>query len=186
MEDLRIECLRLEIPAIGLDKGAIQRRLLEHLVARATSTPMTQSGAPPVFAAVAPDPVGPDLEDLDLEEPVDQYLLDQETLYSPPRQGDSILHPGDDQNPDPADQSSGVIRFQENRSRHAEAKPPALSRTLPQYSDVSDLQLQLRRLELEHEREREERKERERERESEKSESESANSSLNLRSWSWS
>jgi len=48
MEDLRIECLWLEIPAIGLDKGAIQRR------------PVSQTGAPPVYAAVALDPVGPD------------------------------------------------------------------------------------------------------------------------------
>ena len=30
-EDLRIECLRLEIPASGLDKSAIQWQLLGHI-----------------------------------------------------------------------------------------------------------------------------------------------------------
>lgn len=135
---------------MGLDKGAIQRRLLEHLVARATSTPVSQTRAPPVYAVVAPDPVGSDLQDLDLEEldlqqpePVDPDLAAQETLYSPPRQGDSILHPGDVQNPDTADQSSGVIQFGQNRPCETDAKPPAQNRSLPQYSDVSGLQLQL-------------------------------------------
>jgi len=48
-EDLRIECLRLEIPASGLDKSAIQRQLLGHIVARATSTPASQAKAPILF-----------------------------------------------------------------------------------------------------------------------------------------
>jgi len=33
-EDLRIECLRLEIPASGLDKSAIQRQLSETAVTK--------------------------------------------------------------------------------------------------------------------------------------------------------
>jgi len=180
-EDLRIECLRLEIPTGGLDKSAIQRQLLGPIVARATSTPASQTKAPPVYAAVKTDQVEPDreglnLEDLNLEESdheeedletQDQDL--QKTLYSPPRQGDSILHPRSVQNVAPADQSSEIIRFRQDRLRQAETKSPAPSRTMPQYSDVSDIQLQLRRLELDHARvEREwerEKEERERERE---------------------
>jgi len=81
----------------------------------------------------------------------------QETLYSPPRQGDSIRYPGGVQDVAPADQISGVIRFRQDRPRQTGIQPPAPSRTMPQFSDVSDAQLQLRRLELEHEREREER-----------------------------
>jgi len=140
---------------------------LGHIVARATSTPASQAKAPPVYAAVKTDQLGPyregyDLEDLNLEESdheeedletQDQDL--QKTLYSPPRQGDSILHPGGVQNVVPANQSSGVIRFRQDRPRQAETKPLAPSRTMPQFSDVSDVQLQLRRLELELERERE-------------------------------
>jgi len=57
-EDLRIECLSLEIPASGLDKSAIQRQLLGHIVARATSTPASQTRAPQVYAAVNPDQAG--------------------------------------------------------------------------------------------------------------------------------
>jgi len=150
-EDLRIECLRLEIPALNLDKSAIQRQLLGHIVARVTSTPASQTRAPPVYAAVNTSwsgPLGPDQEGLnpedhnleesdhkeeDLQSP-DHDL--QQTLYSPPRQGDSILHPRGVQNVTPADQSSGVIRFRQDRSRQAETKPPAPSRTMPQYSDV--------------------------------------------------
>jgi len=142
---------------------------LGHIVARATSTPASQATAPPVYAAGKTDQLGPDLHGLDLEdlnleesdhseqdlEGQDQDL--QETLYSPPRQGDSIRYPGGVQNVAPAYQSSGVIRFRQDRPRQTETKPPALSRTMPQFSDVSDGQLQLRRLELEHEREREER-----------------------------
>ena len=79
----------------------------------------------------------------------------QETLYSPPRQGESIRYPGGVQDVAPADQSSGVIRFRQDRPRQTETQPPAPSRTMPQFSDISDAQLQLRRLELEHERERE-------------------------------
>jgi len=96
-EDLRIECLRLEIPASGLDKNAIQRQLWGHIVARSTSTPASQAKAPPVYAAGKTDQLGPDLEGLDLEdlhleesdheeedlERQDQDL--QKTLYSPPR-----------------------------------------------------------------------------------------------------
>ena len=115
-EDLRIECLRLEIPASGLDKSAIQWQLLGH-IARATSTPASQAKALPVYAAGKTDQLGPDLQGLDLEdlnleesdhgeqdlEGQDQDL--QETLYSPPRQGDSIRYPGGVQNVPPADQS---------------------------------------------------------------------------------
>ena len=57
-EDLRIECLRLEIPASGLDKSAVQRQLLGHIVARATSTPASQAKAPPVYAAGKTDLLG--------------------------------------------------------------------------------------------------------------------------------
>jgi len=164
-EELRIECLRLEIPASGLHKSAIQRQLLGHVVARATSTPASQTRAPPVYAAVNTDPLGPDQEDLNPEdhnlEESDREEEDlqsqhhdlQQTVYSPPRQGDSVLHHGDVQNVAPADQSSGVIRFRQDRPRQIEVKPPAQSRTMPQYSYVSDVQLQLRRLELEHARE---------------------------------
>ena len=117
-EDLRIECLRLEIPAGGLDKSALQRQLLGHVLARATFTPASQTRAPPVYAALNIDPLGPDqeglnLEDLHLEESdhdgedlerQDQDL--QKTLYSPPRQGDSIYHLTGVQNVAPAGQSS--------------------------------------------------------------------------------
>jgi len=166
-EVLRIECLRLQIPASGLDKIAIQRQLLGHIVARATSTPASQATAPPVCAAGKTDQLGPDLQGLDLEdlnlEESDHGEQDlegqgqdlQETLYCPPRQGDSIRYPGGVQNVAPVDQSSGVISFRHDRPRQADTKPPAQSRTMPQFSDVSDVQLQLRRLELEHERERE-------------------------------
>jgi len=162
-EGLRIECLRLEIPVSGLDKSAIQRQLLGHIVARATCTPASQTRAPPVSAGVKPDPAGPDQEDFIREDPnleksehgeEDFEAQDhdlQDTLYSPPRHGDSILHHGDVQNPAPADRSSGVVRFRQDRPRQAETKPPAQSRTMPQFSDVSDVQLQLRRLELERE-----------------------------------
>jgi len=118
------------------------------------------AGAPPVLAAVDPDPVVPD--------PV---LPNQElynTLYSPPRQGNSILQPRDVQSLDPADQSTGVIQFRQDRLRQAEVKPSGQGRALSQYSDASSakLQLQLRRLELEHETRRMElEQERERERE---------------------
>ena len=56
-EDLRIECLRLEIPASGLDKSAIQRPD-SHIVAKATSTPATQTTAPSVYAARTTDQLG--------------------------------------------------------------------------------------------------------------------------------
>jgi len=67
-EDLRIECLRLEIPAGGLDKSANQRQLLGHIVARATSTPVSQTRAPLAYAAVNTDPLMPDREGLNLED----------------------------------------------------------------------------------------------------------------------
>jgi len=143
-EDLRIECLRLEIPASGSDKSAIQRQLLGHIPgrmldvgARATSTPASQAKAPPVYTAGKTDQLAPDLEGLDLEdihlEESDHGEEDlegqdhdlQKTLYSPPRQGDSILYPGGVQNVAPADQSSEVIRFRQDRPRQTETKPPA-------------------------------------------------------------
>ena len=120
-EGLRIECLRLEIPVSGLDKSAIHRQLLEHIVARATSTPASQTTAPSVYAA-GPDqegfiPEDPNLEEADhREEDFEAQDHDlQDTLYSPPRQRDYILHSGDVQNPAPADRSSGVIRFRHDR-----------------------------------------------------------------------
>jgi len=61
-EEMRIECLRLEIPAMGLDKSAIQRQLLGYIVARATSSPASQTTAPLVYAAVNVDPPLPDQE----------------------------------------------------------------------------------------------------------------------------
>jgi len=163
-ENLRIECLRLEIPASGLDKRAIQRQLLGYIVARATSTPTSQTRAHPAYAAVNTDTVGPDqegfiMEDSNLEESDHGEDLEQQdhdfqkTLYFPPRQGDSILHPGDVQNVAPADQSSGIIRFQQDRPRQTETKQPAQSWTMPQYSDGSGIQLQLHNLELDHARE---------------------------------
>jgi len=174
-EDLRkIECLRLEIPAGGLDKSAVQRQLLGHVVARSTSTPASHTRAPSVYASVKTAQLGPDREGLNLEdfnleesdhEEEDREKQDQDlqkTLYSPHRQGDSILHPKGEQNVAPADQSSGVIRFRQDRPRQSEVKPPASNRTMPQYSVVSDIQMQLRRLELDHAREE---RERERERE---------------------
>jgi len=96
-EDLRIECLRLEIPAGGLDKSATQRQLLGHIVARATSTPVSQTRAAPAYAAVKTHQLGPDREGLNLEnlnleesddeeedlETQDQNL--QKTLCSSPR-----------------------------------------------------------------------------------------------------
>ena len=125
-EDLRIECLRLEIPAGGLDKSALQRQLLGHVLARATFTPASQTRAPPVYAALNTDPFGPDQEGRNLEDP-NQEESDQEeedletqdrdlqkTMYSPSHHGDSILRPGDVQNTVAADQRSGVIRFQQN------------------------------------------------------------------------
>ena len=68
-EDWRIECLRLEIPASGLDKSAIQRQLLEHIVAMAASTPASQPRAPTDYAAVNPNPAGLDQEGFIREEP---------------------------------------------------------------------------------------------------------------------
>ena len=65
-EDMRIECIRLQIPASGLDKSAVQRQLLGHIVARATSTPASHTTAPPVYAAGTTDQLGPDLQGLDL------------------------------------------------------------------------------------------------------------------------
>ena len=125
----------------------------DSIVARATSSPASHTTAPPVYAAGTTDQLGPDLQgldlvDLNLEESddreqdlggQDQDL--QETLYSPPRQGDSIRYPGGVQNLAPADQSSGVIRFRQDRPRQTETKPPAPSRTMPQFSDVSAVQL---------------------------------------------
>jgi len=67
-KDLRIKCLRLEMPAGGLDKSAIQRQLFGHIVARATSTPARHTRAPPAYAAVNTDPLGPDREGLNLED----------------------------------------------------------------------------------------------------------------------
>jgi len=49
-----------------LDKSAIQRQLLGHIVARATSTPASQTRAPPAYAAVNTDPLGPYLEGLNI------------------------------------------------------------------------------------------------------------------------
>ena len=177
-EDMRIECLRLQIPASGLGNSAIQRQLLGHIVARATSTPASQATAPPVYAAEKTDQLGPDLQGLDLVdlnleesdhgeqdlEGQDQDL--QETLYSHLAKEVPFGILRGVQNVAPVDQSSGVIRFRQYRPRQAETKPPAPSRTIPQFSEVSDVHLQLRRLELEHERERER----------------SASSSLSLRS----
>ena len=100
-----------------------------------------------------PDREGLNVEDLNLEDSDDEEedwgKRDnnlQDTMYSPPRQGDSILHPRGVQNVDPADHSSGIIRFRQDRPRQAETKPPAPSRTMPQCSDVSGIQLQIRRL----------------------------------------
>ena len=142
---------------------------MAHIVAMATSTPAGQIRAPPAYAAVNTDPLAPDREGLNLEdhnleesdyEEEDREENDrdlQDTLYSQSRQGDSILHPRGVQNVDPADQSSGIVRFRQVRPRQAETKPPVPSGTMPQFSDVSDIQLQLRRIVLEHELEREER-----------------------------
>jgi len=110
----------------------------------------------PVYAAENSDPVELDRKGSIREEPDLEADLKEadlvapshdiyETLYFAPRHGDSILHPGDVHNPARADQSSRVIRFRHDRPRQTEATPLAQDRTLPQYSDVSDLQLQLRK-----------------------------------------
>ena len=41
---------------------------MAHIVARATSTPASQTRAVPVYAAVNTDPLGPDQEGLNLED----------------------------------------------------------------------------------------------------------------------
>ena len=79
-EDMRIECIRLQIPASGLDKSAVQRQLLGHIVARATSTPASHTTAPPVYAAGTTDQLGPDLQGLDL---VDLNLEESDHGLSP-------------------------------------------------------------------------------------------------------
>jgi len=183
-EDLRIECLRLEIPASGLDKTAIQRQLLGNVVARATTTLASQTRASPVYAAVKTDPLGPDQEGRNLEDPnKEESAQEQEDLETQDHdlqktQACTPTSPGRFHSP-----SWGCPEYCPCRPElrddpvpaeltpQAETKPPAQSWTMSQYSDVSDIQLQLRRLELEHareEREREwerEREERERERE---------------------
>jgi len=121
----------LEIPYIDLDKSAIQKRLWEHIVARATSTPVSHAGAPPVLAAVDPDPV------------VSDPVAPIQELYSPLRQGYPILQPQDVQSLDSADQSSGVIQFRQDQLRQAEFKPSGQGWALPQYSDASSAELQL-------------------------------------------
>ena len=148
-EDMRIECLRLQIPASGLDKSAIQRQLLGHIVARATSTPASQATAPLVYAAgktdqLAPDLQGLDLEDLNLEESdhgqqdlegQDQDL--QETLYSPPRQGDSIRYPGGVQNA--ALPTTVLVSLGSGRIVPARQKPCHLPRVGPSHSSRTSL-----------------------------------------------
>jgi len=136
-----------------LDKNAIHRQLLGHIVARATSTPTSQTRAPPVRAAANLDPTGPGQEGFNPEDPnleesddgdkdfEDQDHDLQQTVYSPPRQGDSILNPGNVQNSAQVDQSSGIIRFRPDRPRQAETKLPAQSRTMPQYSDICGIHL---------------------------------------------
>jgi len=41
---------------------------IRHIVARATSTPASQTRAPPAYAAVNTDPLGPDREGLNFEQ----------------------------------------------------------------------------------------------------------------------
>ena len=161
MKDLRIQCLWLEIPAQGLDKSAIQRRLLQHLVARATSTPARPTVAPPVYVEQEPDPIesgheGPDIAAGGLDnlltvdpDPVAPALdFQQYTMPSPPHQGNSVQQPVVAQPPDLAEQSSEVIHFRQVPALQTEARPPGLSRTIPQFTDISpaELQLQLKRL----------------------------------------
>ena len=110
---------------------------LRHIVARATSTPASQAKAPPVYATGKTDPLGPDPEGLDLE--------------------DFNLEESDHEEEDLERQDQDLQKTLYSPPRQAETKPPAPSRTMPQFSDVLDLQLQLRRLELEDERERVER-----------------------------
>jgi len=160
MEDLRIQCLWLEIPVQGLDKSAIQRRLLQHIVARATYTPARPTVAPPVYVEQEPDPIesdheGPDLAAGDLDDlltvdpdPVAPVLdLQRDTMPSPPHQGNSVQQPVVAQPPDLAEQSLDVIHFRQDPAMQPEARPPGLSRTIPQFTDVSpaELQLQLKR-----------------------------------------
>jgi len=107
----------------------------------------------------------------------------QDTLLSPPHQGNFVQQPVEAQPSGPDELSSDVIHFRQDPALRTEARPPGLSRTIPQFTDVSpaESQLQLKRLEFEHERklkreEREqeirrmelERQERERERERER------------------
>ena len=147
-EDMRIECLRLQSPASGLDKSAIQRQLLGHIVARATSTPARQNTAPPVYAAGTADQLGPDLQGLDLVdlnlEELDhreQDLGDRTKIFRRPCTphhameipfgilGMYMMRPL----PTRVLVSLGSGRI----VRPIETQPPAPSRTMPQFSDVS-------------------------------------------------
>jgi len=101
---------------------------MKHIVAKATSTPVSLAGARPVLAAVDPDLVVP--------VPVAPTQELHDTLYSPPRQGYSILQPGYVQSSDPADRSSGVIQFQQDRLRQAEFKSSGQGRALKDLSQA--------------------------------------------------
>ena len=147
-EDLRFECLRLEIPTSGLDKIAIQKQLLEHLGIM-TSTLVGHRGDATDKPAVSADLAGAGLR---VPNP-DLF----ETLYSPVYEENPVYQPDDELFPYHADQSSGVVRVQlrQDRAPQLEGKQHAPGVEPPQYANASsaELQLQLRRLELEHERE---------------------------------
>ena len=147
-EDLRFECLRLEIPTSGLDKITIQKQLLEHLGIM-TSTPVGHRGDATDNPAVSADLAG---AGLGVPNP-DLF----ETLHSPVHEEHPVYQPDDEQVPYHADQSSGVVRVQlrQDRAPQSEGKQHAPGVEPPQYANASsaELQLQLRCLELEHERE---------------------------------
>jgi len=145
-EDLRIECLQLEIPTSGLDKITIQKQLLEHL-GILTSTPVAHRGGATDNPAVSADLAG-----AGLEVPNPNLF---ETLYSPVYEENPVYQSDNEQVH--ADQSSGVVQVQlrQDRAPQSEGKQHAPGVEPPQYANASsaELQLQLRHLELEHERE---------------------------------
>jgi len=103
-KDLRIECLRLEIPASGLDKNTIQKQLSECIGAMTTSTLVGQRGDAMDNPAVSSDlaGAGPGVSNPDLFE----------TLYSPVHGENPVYQPDNEQDPYPADHSSGVMSIQ--------------------------------------------------------------------------
>jgi len=128
-EDLRTECLQLEIPTSGLDKITIQKQLLEYL-GILTSTPVVHRGRATDNPAVSADLAG---AGLGVPNP-DLF----ETLYSPVHEENPVYQPDDEQVPYHADQSSGVVRIQlrQDRAPQTEAKQHAPGVEPPRYANL--------------------------------------------------